>query len=31
MALEALSNRTEDHREAVEAFREKRKPKFVGR
>lgn len=30
MAYEALSNRTEDHREAVEAFTEKRKPKFTG-
>lgn len=31
MALEALSNATEDHREAVRAFRDKRKPNFVGR
>lgn len=31
MALEALSNHTVDHREAVAAFREKRKPQFVGR
>ncbi len=30
MAYEALSNRTDDHREAIEAFSEKRKPKFTG-
>lgn len=30
MAYEALSNRTGDHREAIEAFTEKRKPKFTG-
>jgi enoyl-CoA hydratase len=28
LAYEALSNRTADHKEAVAAFREKRKPKF---
>lgn len=31
MALEVLSNLTEDHQEAVTAFREKRKPVFTGR
>ena len=31
LAYEALSNRTEDHQEAVNAFREKRKPVFTGR
>ena len=31
IAYETLSNRTEDHAEAVAAFREGRKPKFVGR
>lgn len=30
IAYEALSNQTADHREAVAAFREKRKPKFTG-
>ena len=30
MALEALSNLTKDHQEAVNAFREKRQPKFTG-
>lgn len=30
MAYEALSNRTGDHLEAIEAFTEKRKPKFTG-
>lgn len=30
MALEALSNLTKDHQEAVNAFREKRPPKFTG-
>ena len=30
IAYEALSNQTADHREAVAAFREKRKPKFSG-
>ena len=30
-AYEALSNRTEDHREAVRALREKRTPQFTGR
>jgi len=29
-AYEALSNQTTDHREAVDAFREKRKPRFTG-
>jgi enoyl-CoA hydratase len=31
MAYEALSNLSHDHREAVAAFREKRKPIFVGK
>lgn len=31
LAYEALSNQTEDHQEAVKAFREKRKPVFTGR
>jgi len=31
IAYETLSNRTEDHAEAVAAFRQGRKPKFVGR
>ena len=31
LAYESLSNRTADHQEAVRAFREKRKPVFVGR
>ncbi len=30
MAYEALSNRTGDHLEAIEAFTEKRKPRFTG-
>ena len=30
VAYEALSNMTSDHREAVEAFRDKRKPQFRG-
>ena len=29
-AYEALSGRTKDHQEAVNAFREKRKPRFIG-
>jgi enoyl-CoA hydratase len=31
IAYEALSNQTEDHQEAVNAFREKRDPVFKGR
>jgi enoyl-CoA hydratase len=31
IAYEAMSNRTEDHQEAVSAFREGRKPRFTGR
>ena len=31
ISYEAQSNRTADHTEAVAAFREGRKPKFVGR
>ena len=31
VAYECLSNRTEDHAEAVKAFRERRKPVFTGR
>ncbi len=31
VACEMMSNLTADHREAVAAFREKRKPVFVGR
>ena len=31
MAYEALSNRTADHQEAVNAFRERRKSKFTGK
>jgi len=31
VAYEALSNRTTDHQEAVNAFREKRKPVFAGK
>lgn len=31
VAYEALSNRTEDHQEAVNAFRARRKPDFTGR
>jgi len=30
IAYEAMSNRTSDHQEAVNAFREKRKPQFTG-
>ena len=30
MAYEALSNRTDDHREAIAAFGEKRRPNFTG-
>jgi enoyl-CoA hydratase len=31
IGYESMSNLTEDHREAVAAFREKRKPAFTGR
>jgi enoyl-CoA hydratase len=31
VAYEMLSNRTQDHREAIAAFRERRKPVFAGR
>lgn len=31
MAYEAMSSQTADHQEAINAFREKRKPKFIGR
>jgi len=31
VAYEALSNYSQDHKEAVTAFREKRKPQFTGR
>ena len=31
VAYEALSNSSDDHREAVEAFMEKRKPNFTGK
>jgi enoyl-CoA hydratase len=31
MAYEALTNRSEDHLEAITAFEQKRKPKFTGR
>jgi len=31
VAYEMLSNQTQDHREAIAAFRERRKPAFVGR
>jgi enoyl-CoA hydratase len=30
MAYEGLSNITKDHQEALNAFREKRKPSFTG-
>ena len=30
MAYEALTNRSQDHLEAINAFSEKRKPKFTG-
>jgi enoyl-CoA hydratase len=30
LAYEALSNATKDHQEAVNAFREKRPPRFTG-
>ena len=31
MAYEAIANRTDDHAEAIAAFREKRKPVYIGR
>ena len=31
VAYEILSNLTQDHREAITAFRERRKPVFAGR
>jgi enoyl-CoA hydratase len=31
IAYEALSNVTDDHREAVQALREKREPRFTGK
>jgi enoyl-CoA hydratase len=31
LAYEALTNIGSDHQEAVNAFKEKRKPRFVGR